>query len=212
MKYCPSCGTENEDSASFCVNCGKQFTATSEAPPAFAGTSAPPAPQPPPYPPSGLVDGYPPGFGYHQQADPSKPPVFAGFWIRFLAIFIDNCIIGAVFMPFRFVTNFSISNNHPADATQVAVVAFFALLQMACFFAYFILMTGYKGQTLGKMALRLKVVKQDLSPVDYGVAAGREFSKIISVVTCYIGFIIAGFDSEKRALHDMIAKTYVIKY
>ena len=73
-------------------------------------------------------------------------------------------------------------------------------------------MTGWRGQTVGKMAMRLMVVNQDLAPVDYGTSAAREFSKILSAIILYIGFIMAGFDAQKRALHDRIAKTYVVKY
>lgn len=30
-------------------------------------------------------------------------------------------------------------------------------------------------------------------------------------MTCLIGYIIAGFDKEKRGLHDMICRTRVVK-
>jgi uncharacterized RDD family membrane protein YckC len=39
---------------------------------------------------------------------------------------------------------------------------------------------------------------------------GRYFSKIVSAIILLIGFIIAGFDSKKQALHDKIASTYVV--
>jgi uncharacterized RDD family membrane protein YckC len=46
--------------------------------------------------------------------------------------------------------------------------------------------------------------------VSYPRALGRFFAKILSSLICLIGFIIAGFDSEKRALHDRICDTRVV--
>ena len=67
------------------------------------------------------------------------------------------------------------------------------------------------GATPGKMALGLKVVRPDGGPITVGRAAGRYFAKMISGMILMIGYIIAGFDSQKRALHDMICDTRVIK-
>jgi uncharacterized RDD family membrane protein YckC len=65
--------------------------------------------------------------------------------------------------------------------------------------------------TPGKMAVGLKVIRPDGSPVSVGRAAGRYFAKILSTIILLIGYIMAGFDSQKRALHDMICDTRVIK-
>jgi uncharacterized RDD family membrane protein YckC len=67
------------------------------------------------------------------------------------------------------------------------------------------------GATPGKMALGLKVVRPNGGPIGVGRAAGRYFAKMLSSMTLLIGYIIAGFDSEKRALHDMICDTRVVK-
>ena len=41
---------------------------------------------------------------------------------------------------------------------------------------------------------------------------GRHFAKYISAnFTLYIGYIMAGFDDQKRSLHDRICETRVIK-
>jgi uncharacterized RDD family membrane protein YckC len=60
------------------------------------------------------------------------------------------------------------------------------------------------------MALGLKVTTANGGPISVGLAAGRYFAKILSWITFCIGFIIAGFDSEKRALHDHICGTRVV--
>lgn len=143
-----------------------------------------------------------PGFGYRPGGLAQGPPVYAGFWIRLVAFAMDALIIALLFSwPVRFV-----------GASPKLVAGVVGTVYIAAFFTYSILMTGHFGQTLGKMALRLVVVRQDMTPVDYGVAAAREFSMILSALICYVGFIMAGFDPQKRALHDLIAGTYVLRY
>lgn len=146
----------------------------------------------------------PGGFGYSPEGPPEGPIVYAGFWIRFVAILIDGFVVGAVFaFPFRL---------YGRGRVFAVIAAFAMLLYVAAWFVYFILMTGYKGQTLGKMVMRLKVYNQDFTKVTLATAAAREFSKILSALILFIGFIMAGFDERKQALHDKIANTYVIKY
>ena len=60
------------------------------------------------------------------------------------------------------------------------------------------------------MAVKIKVVRPDGSPIGYGRAFGRYFGFLLSYVICLIGLIMAAFDSEKRALHDRICDTRVI--
>ena len=67
------------------------------------------------------------------------------------------------------------------------------------------------GATIGKKALRLKVVMPDGGRVSLGRAFGRYFAKMLSGIPLYIGFIMVGFDSEKRGLHDYICNTRVIR-
>jgi uncharacterized RDD family membrane protein YckC len=69
---------------------------------------------------------------------------------------------------------------------------------------------GKFGATPGKMACKLRVITAEGAPVSYARALGRYFSKLVSYLTCSIGFIIAGFDDEKRALHDRMCNTRVI--
>ena len=67
------------------------------------------------------------------------------------------------------------------------------------------------GATPGKMALGVKVVRPDGSGLTVGRAIGRYFAKMLSGMILYIGYIMAGFDSQKKALHDMICDTRVVR-
>jgi uncharacterized RDD family membrane protein YckC len=65
--------------------------------------------------------------------------------------------------------------------------------------------------TPGKMAMGLKILRPDGSKLSVGRIIGRYFASIISALILLIGYIMAAFDEEKRALHDRLADTRVIK-
>jgi len=83
-------------------------------------------------------------------------------------------------------------------------------IQIGIAMAYEIVLIGKYGATLGKRACKIHVVTADGGKVSYGRAAGRYFAKLLSGFTCLIGYIIAFFDEEKRALHDRICNTRVV--
>jgi uncharacterized RDD family membrane protein YckC len=73
-------------------------------------------------------------------------------------------------------------------------------------------MVGKYGATVGKMAAKIKIVNADGTPVSYGKAAGRYFAEILSSMICGIGYLMVAFDNEeKRALHDRICNTRVVR-
>ena len=77
---------------------------------------------------------------------------------------------------------------------------------------YAVFFTGYCGQTPGKMALRIKVIRTNGSQLTYGRAVKREvLGKFVSSILLGIGYLMVAFDSQKQGLHDKIADTYVIK-
>ncbi len=77
---------------------------------------------------------------------------------------------------------------------------------------YWIFFTGYCGQTPGKMLLRIQVIGSDGNSLSYGKAFYREIvGKFISGIILCIGYLMAAFDDQKQALHDRMARTYVIK-
>ena len=77
---------------------------------------------------------------------------------------------------------------------------------------YYVFFTGYCGQTPGKMAIRVKVIRTDGSEIGYGRAFLREVpGKFLSGLILGIGYLMIAFDAQKQGLHDKIADTYVIK-
>jgi uncharacterized RDD family membrane protein YckC len=59
------------------------------------------------------------------------------------------------------------------------------------------------------MALGLKVTDLTGRRISFARASGRHFAKIISGMTLYVGYIMAGFTDRHQALHDIIAGTVV---
>ena len=64
--------------------------------------------------------------------------------------------------------------------------------------------------TPGKMVFKLTVVDASGGKISYGRAFGRSCAEILSQMICAIGYIIAAFDDQKRALHDHMCNTRVI--
>jgi uncharacterized RDD family membrane protein YckC len=143
---------------------------------------------------------------------PSVSLPFAGFWIRFGAVLLDGIVLWIVNMSFAVLVglNFSQALGIEARPNGALIVALFAF-QLGVPFLYEVLMIGAYGATLGKMACHLRVVRPDGTAVSYLQALGRYFGKLLNYFTIFIGFIIAGFDQEKRALHDRICNTRVIR-
>ena len=138
---------------------------------------------------------------------------YAGFWIRFLAVFLDGIIVGI----FNLVVNavigvMSLSGTNPADLSPARIALFLLayLINFAVGASYESFFLAKYGATPGKMACGLRVVRASGAPLTLGVAFGRYFAKLLNMFTLLIGYIIAAFDDQKRALHDRICETRVI--
>jgi len=138
---------------------------------------------------------------------------YGGFWIRFGARMIDGFLLGivqaslalALFGTFgaQFMPN--VIRSEP-QSLRVS----FQILSYAIGFLYEVLFLHYRGATLGKMALGLQVVRSDGESLGWGVCIARYFMNFVSALILLIGYIMAGFDSEKRALHDRVCGTRVV--
>jgi uncharacterized RDD family membrane protein YckC len=154
---------------------------------------------------------------------PETAGIYGGFWIRAGAYMIDQIALFLVRLPFElalrafvFWQMFQGSGNTPTPFWQLrgVLIAYglYFIFILALHTAYYVFFVGRYGATPGKMALKLQIVRSDLSKVTYLRALGRYFAQALSgSLTLYIGYIMAGFDSEKRALHDYICDTRVIK-
>ena len=133
---------------------------------------------------------------------------YAGFWIRFLAKIIDGIILQIVSIPMQFFAPANLEDPEQLMRYVLISVGISTVITAA----YQIFFVGKWGGTVGKLALRLKIVRPNGARVTYGRACGRYFAELLSgLPTLLIGYIIAGFDEQKRSLHDRICDTRVIK-
>jgi uncharacterized RDD family membrane protein YckC len=155
------------------------------------------------------------------EVGPGKFAGYGGFWIRFVAYFIDSILIGVVIgIPMNVLQFLIIGVPQPGAGGQptalnsaaLAFMGFSIIVSIAASVAYYAGMESSKYQaTLGKMALGLQVVDLQGRRISFMRAVGRLAGKILSALICYIGFIMAGFSEKKQALHDLLAGTYVVK-
>jgi len=139
---------------------------------------------------------------------------YASIGGRFVALLIDGLIIGAIFMiPIVVISMLIALSAHGEQKPNPAASGVFLFIILLLYLVppiYEIVMIGKYGATLGKMAMKIKVVRPDGSPISYGRSAGRYFAKILSGMILYIGYLMAFWDDEKCALHDRICQTRVI--
>ncbi len=136
---------------------------------------------------------------------------YAGFWTRFAAVFLDGLILFAVNFVIGLLAGLSAGQAVGTEPTGAIVLQLIlVVVQLAIGVGYETIMIGKYGATLGKMACKISVVTADGGEVSYARAFGRYFAKLLSGLTCSIGYIIAAFDDQKRALHDHICNTRVV--
>ncbi|MEK6657332.1 MAG: RDD family protein [Nitrospirota bacterium] len=139
-----------------------------------------------------------------------------GFWIRFAAVFVDGIILLIVQGIFGFFVGIgvgmgSIMRGGIPDEGQMlsGIIAFFVTIFIGM--AYHIFFVGWRGQTPGKMALKLKIIQTNGEEMTYGKAFLRWVGYSISGLTLGIGYLMVAFTKQKQGLHDKIAGTYVIR-
>ncbi len=138
---------------------------------------------------------------------------YAGFWIRFVAKFVDGLILGIPLVIVMVVVIMGAAagsggNNPEAWVNVVTMLAQLGFYAVSILYnAFFV---GKFGATPGKMICKIRVVTGTGETVSYGRATGRAFAELLSGLICNIGYLIAAFDSEKRSLHDHICNTRVV--
>jgi uncharacterized RDD family membrane protein YckC len=173
--------------------------------PVSPGFAPPPAaPYAMPYPPPAVMP-------------PPRPAVeYAGFWIRFVAWFIDALILyvialgtnavmrAAAGIPVMPIWSASRGATFGSGCAEICVSVIVGWLYKA------LSESSAAQATPGKRAMRLRVTDMEGRRISFARATGRTFAKILSALTLGVGYMMAGFTSRHQALHDLIAETVVL--
>ena len=133
---------------------------------------------------------------------------YVGVGRRFLALLIDGLVFSVVSIPLSLVfVNSSVTGNVNASAL-VAV----DLLLVILIFGYYIVMEAMWGATLGKMALGLRILKVDGSPIGWKESIIRNLLRIVDGLFGYLVAAILIWSSPLRQrLGDRAASTVVVR-
>jgi uncharacterized RDD family membrane protein YckC/DNA-directed RNA polymerase subunit RPC12/RpoP len=153
----------------------------------------------------------PVGMGRNEYRQPPRDTVTfevcpIGFWARVVAAFVDSIVTFIVAIIVGFAIGIVMGVLGIGDAGLIG-----NLIGICVSWLYCALMEASELQaTLGNLVIGAKVVDANSERLTFGRATGRHFAKYLSALLLCIGYIMAAFDERKRALHDMIAGTYVI--
>ncbi|MCM3700743.1 RDD family protein [Paenibacillus macerans] len=149
--------------------------------------------------------------------------MYAGFWKRFFANLLDSMIVYFIAWVMILISlqlsmvfgvlGYFVLENWPGvyQIYNGSGHIIGLLIAPLAVWLYYAIMESSKLQgTVGKMALGIIVVNERYERVSFWRASGRFWSRIVSLLTLYIGYIMAGFTKKKQALHDKIARTYVV--
>ena len=132
---------------------------------------------------------------------------YAGFWTRFVAYLMDMIVIYAIASLLN-TFSFGLLNKQ----LDFPILGEESLSYVIVMFAYFIAMTYFFSQTLGKMIMKIKVEtnkgdKLGLMDVVYREVVGR----LLTIFLAYLPYVAVAFTNKKKGLHDFIADAVVIK-
>ncbi len=120
---------------------------------------------------------------------------------RFGAFLVD-LVISIVVSTVGFMVGSAIGDLGPALNTVFGIVLWIIV----------VVMVATRGQSPGKIAIGIKIVKTDGTSVGVGTALLREvIGKIVSTILIFLGYIWILFDSKNQGWHDKISDTIVVK-
>jgi len=188
LKFCPSCGEKLEEDSKFCNSCGSDLKSHLETPGSIPAQSI-----------SAKKTGTPGGV------------VYADFWPRFVAIIIDGIIISLIGSSISWI----IDPFNILDPWGIAFNWLNNLISYVIGFIYFWSLESYNnGQTLGKMAMKLRTVDANTFQVaDPGKNAINNLAKPSGflILDLIIGLISNSGDPQKRIrILQSISETAVI--
>ncbi len=131
-------------------------------------------------------------------ADSSPALLTASLGRRVIALLIDGLLVG-------FVVSVVLGMARNPDGPATVLIAF------ACSLLYEALFVQQTGQTIGKAMVGIEVASAAGGPASDGQAWLRALIKVSQLGCCGVWFLLAALSDERRALHDHLAGTRVLR-
>lgn len=153
-----------------------------------------------------------------------KEVIHAGFGLRFVAFGIDMFIFIIAITILAYVLNIfglklvpdfaglsieEIMNNYQNDSGRLQAYNLTLTGLNILYYSYF--ESSIKQATPGKQLTKIQVINNEGKGLSLNEALVRNAGKMVSQIILYIGFFMCLFTKEKQCLHDLFAKSYVIK-
>jgi uncharacterized RDD family membrane protein YckC len=139
--------------------------------------------------------------------EPRRPSP-AGFWVRFVAALVDLIVFLVAQIALRLFTRALWGAAVAESRMFEGTVLLFGLVFDA---VYHVTLHAMFGQTVGKMVLDIRVVRLDGHRLSWGIAVIRYLGEWVSSFLLGVGYVMAGLRPDKRALHDLLAGTRVVR-
>lgn len=136
----------------------------------------------------------------------------AGFWRRFGAYIIDAVILAVIAGILQAIVN-AIARVSTSDTTSISISG--GIIALVLYLVYFGYLWSRYGQTVGYLALNMRLVRVDGAPIGLGTSVARAFLVWLSFAICLIPAIISAFmiglGRQKQAIHDVMVGTIVVR-
>ncbi len=143
------------------------------------------------------------------------PLPYAGLQLRIVAFILDVLVLISFGMLFVAVILALLvidsDSGNPSDRAFLISAGILGFYLVAFVPLYHVLLWSWRGQTVGMMAVRIKVQSRNGGPVSLGQSALRFLGYAVSVLPIFLGLVIALLDRERRAFHDILAGTVVVE-
>ena len=127
---------------------------------------------------------------------------------RLAALFVDALLFGGIDLAVLYLTLRIVGLQ--VDELRVLpawpLVVFLGLMMVA----YVAVFTAMGGQTIGKMAMQIRVVSADNRTLSGAAALRRTLASLVSVVTVGLGYLPGLVGRDRRAIHDRLAGSRVV--
>jgi len=132
---------------------------------------------------------------------------YAGFWTRFVSYLIDMIVIYAISSLLNTIS-FGLLNK----VLDFPILGEESLSYVIVMFTYFISMTYFFSQTLGKMIMKVKIETNRGDKLSFADVVYRELvGRLLTIFLAYLPYLAVAFTNKKKGLHDFIADTVVVK-